>query len=326
MNNKSKGVTYIGADMSLKGEIDIQGPALIAGKITGVVRSSDEVKIEPGGVIDGEVYCQELRVSGTLKGKLFCNKLVIISTGVVEADVSSHDMEIYDGGQFIGMRTKGPDADLLPTSVNPTPCRAFNQAGSADNVQVPKHAQKASTSSPVTEDGKPSGSSYKTILGVVSIAVIALLVWQSGALRQFSSPVKISAEPALFTQPSQSVESVTERNAAKLLNDVQAETFLVEQQEELINAGLADTDVAMEDLQAMEASNKLMTDIIATPPNDPTNVSDQVKDGAKKASATEPPTDKVAAKVNAINEAVSKTQAEKEAADTKVAKSGGSKG
>ncbi|WP_434939982.1 bactofilin family protein [Shewanella sp. HL-SH8] len=322
MNNKSKGVTYIGADMSLKGEIDIQGPALIAGKITGVVRSSDEVKIEPGGVIDGEVYCQELRVSGTLKGKLFCNKLVIISTGVVEADVSSHDMEIYDGGQFIGMRTKGPDAGVLPVSSDSDASQISQPANSSDNFQteiVAPNSLKTTTSASLNKDQKTKASSNKVLLGFGAVAVAALLGWQSGALTQFAQTPKVSSEPALFTPSSESAQSITERNAVKLLNDVQTEQFFVEQKEELINAGLADPNVAMEDLQAMETSNALMSGNIDTLSKESMAASEQVADNIKSSDvvkavadskSTEDKEDKIAAKVSAITDAVNKTQAD----------------
>lgn len=308
MNNKSKGVTYIGADMSLKGEIDIQGPALIAGKIIGVVRSSDEVKIEPGGVIDGEVYCQELRVSGTLKGKLFCNKLVIISTGVVEADVSSHDMEIYDGGQFIGLRTKGPDAEVLPVSSHDVQIKT-----------VTPNSLKTTSSSSLNKDQKIKVSSNKALLGFGAVAVAAVLGWQSGAVTLFAETPKVSSEPALFTPSSESAQSITERNAVKLLNDVQTEQFFVEQKEELINAGLADPNVAMEDLAAMETSNELMSGNIDISSNEPMATSEQVADNIKTSDvvkavvdtkSTEDKDDKIAAKVNAITDAVNKTQAE----------------
>ncbi|WP_144212832.1 bactofilin family protein [Shewanella donghaensis] len=114
MNNKGNGVTFIGPDTSLDGDMTVLGPVLVAGKVKGVIRSTDQIKIEVGGEIDGELFCQELRVSGVFKGILHCNSLVIVSSGVVEGDVSSHKMEIYDGGQFLGARTKGPEEGVLP--------------------------------------------------------------------------------------------------------------------------------------------------------------------------------------------------------------------
>ena len=269
MNNKGKGITYIGAEMTLNGEIDIKGPALIAGNITGTVRSSDQIKIELGGEIDGEVFCQELRVSGTLKGKLFCNKLVIVSTGVVEADVSSHDMEIYDGGQFIGMRTIGPESSILPLPTH---------AITSDEVEQPFSLSSPSDGNEVTETQKslspqpakniataddtiqPNNKPHKALLSVCALILMTVGLWQVGGLDFLTSPKTVSNEPALFTQPSPPVASVTERNAAKLLKDVQDEHSFIEQREELVNAGLADPDVAMEDLDAMAASNALMAD------------------------------------------------------------------
>ena len=267
MNNKGKGITYIGAEMALNGEVDIKGPALIAGKITGIVRSSDQIKIEPGGEIDGEVFCQDLRVSGTLKGKLFCNKLVIVATGVVEADVSSHEMEIYDGGQFIGMRTTGPEASVLPLPTEVVIHDAAQQPlSSSPKIHKVTEAQNnplgQTTKNIETADDEiqPSKTSNKKILSVTALMLFTVGLWQVGWGDFLASPKPASNEPALFTQPSPVAESITERNAAKLLKDVQNEHSFIEQREELVNAGLADPDVAMEDLDAMAASNALMND------------------------------------------------------------------
>ncbi|QIR13662.1 polymer-forming cytoskeletal protein [Shewanella aestuarii] len=275
MNNKTKGITYIGAEMALSGEMTIHAPASIAGKVQGVIRSSDQVKIELGGEIDGEVYCQELRVSGTLKGKLFCNKLVIVSSGVVEADVSSHDMEIYDGGQFIGMRTKGPDASVLPAASaaliakeHQQVARVSTTSGVEQSAQAARNA-KVQSSSVATQppSNNAKGTANKMIYAVAGVAVAVGVIWQSGVLSDTSSAKVSSSEPALFSQERQfePTPSVTEKNAAKLLKDVQDEHYLLEQQEELTNAGLADVDTAMEDLHSMEASHELLaeTDIVS---------------------------------------------------------------
>ncbi|MGZ9897245.1 bactofilin family protein [Shewanella gaetbuli] len=274
MNNKGKGITFIGADMSLNGEMDIQGPALIAGKISGTVRSSDVIKIEPSGEVEGEIYCQELRVSGVLKGKLFCNKLVIVSTGVVEADVSSHDMEIYDGGQFIGMRTTGPSADVLP---KPTQSEATADSTAANNAvqkelksSISHSTSQSSAETKASVDATTQNNSQtqeradkpvkKSNKGVLAIAVVVLAaggVWQFGGFKQTNDLSETSVEPALFTPPSASTDTVAEKNAAKLLQDVQAEQILAEQ--EAPNSEQV-VDDAMEDLDAMAMSNEQLAD------------------------------------------------------------------
>ena len=155
MNNKGNGVTFIGPETSLDGEMTVKGPALIAGQVKGVIRSTDQVKIEVGGEIDGELYCQELRVCGVFKGSLHCNSLVIVSSGVVEGDVSSHKMEIYDGGQFLGARTKGPEQGVLPELA------ADEQAAySAPFIEEPAYASPKSEASiaeaPIAQAAKVS--------------------------------------------------------------------------------------------------------------------------------------------------------------------------
>ncbi|QBF83722.1 hypothetical protein EXU30_14240 [Shewanella maritima] len=146
MNSKAKQATVIGAQMNLQGEMDIQGPATIAGHTNGVIRSSADIVIEQGGLVEGELYCQSVKVCGQFKGKLFCNKLIIVSSGVVDGEVSSHQMEIYDGGQFIGKRTKGPDADTLPDfTVN---SEANDTADDETTVQAKQTVKAAKSSKP----------------------------------------------------------------------------------------------------------------------------------------------------------------------------------
>lgn len=115
MANKVNGVTFISAQTAIDGEISLENSALVAGQLKGKINSAGRVEIERNGLIEGELTCHELRVSGVFKGNLICNKLVIVSTGVVEGDVSSHQMEIYDGGQFIGQRSKGPTPESMPS-------------------------------------------------------------------------------------------------------------------------------------------------------------------------------------------------------------------
>lgn len=114
MASKGNGITFISAQTSIEGDIQLDNSALIAGKLLGKIGSAGQIKIELGGEISGEVSCDELRVCGVFSGRVCCNKLIITSSGVVEGEVASHQMEIYEGGQFIGQRIKGPELDDLP--------------------------------------------------------------------------------------------------------------------------------------------------------------------------------------------------------------------
>lgn len=115
---KSGGLTFIAQGTKLTGESEFSAEALISGEIYGDVQSTSNITIEKNGLIDGVLNCQELRVSGTFRGKLNCNKLNITSTGVVDGEVACQSMEIFEGGQFIGMRVRDEIAFLPAASAD----------------------------------------------------------------------------------------------------------------------------------------------------------------------------------------------------------------
>ncbi|MCL1051711.1 polymer-forming cytoskeletal protein [Shewanella abyssi] len=112
---RSGGLTFIAQGSKLTGESEFSAEALVSGELYGYIQSTSSITIEQDGLIDGVLNCQELRVSGTFRGKLNCNKLNITSTGVVDGEVTCQSMEIFEGGQFIGMRIRD-DIAFLPAS------------------------------------------------------------------------------------------------------------------------------------------------------------------------------------------------------------------
>ncbi|MFK3978236.1 bactofilin family protein [Shewanella vesiculosa] len=240
MNHKNKGMTYIGADMTLEGNVRIQGPAMVAGHTKGTINSTDQIKIELGGVIEGDVFCQEMRVSGLFKGKLHCNKLIIVSSGIVEGEVSSHQMEIYDGGQFIGMRTKGPDASQLPQA----------EAEQSSHQQ----AQQASVTHSVF-----SGRKF-TYAAVATILIIAGTILQPTISSALNRGQILSSDNNQASVEQYSQSTATAEDAEVLFQDIDQQTSFVDQAEALIGAGQSDINVAMEDLHELAKTSEAMGD------------------------------------------------------------------
>lgn len=105
-SKKKSDITYIAKGTSITGTVYFDGDTLVGGALQGEIHAERSVSIEPNGVIDGQLRCVELRVSGCFKGKLMCEKLIITERGQVEGEVSCSNMEIFEGGQFIGVRLK----------------------------------------------------------------------------------------------------------------------------------------------------------------------------------------------------------------------------
>lgn len=112
----SNGLTFIAQGTKLSGETHFEGEALI-GELYGKISSTGKITIEADGYIDGDLRCKELKVSGVFKGKLKCDKLNITNTGSVEGEIACESMEIFEGGQFIGMRVR-EEVNLLSSVID----------------------------------------------------------------------------------------------------------------------------------------------------------------------------------------------------------------
>ncbi|WP_298441880.1 polymer-forming cytoskeletal protein [uncultured Ferrimonas sp.] len=112
-------MTYIAADCQLNGDLQISSDCMIDGTIFGSLSVQGSVTIDQQGVVDGHLEADEVRVSGQFKGKLKCKRLSISANGLVDGEVMSDKIEIFDGGQFIGSRAREPMTDNLLVEKEP---------------------------------------------------------------------------------------------------------------------------------------------------------------------------------------------------------------
>lgn len=189
MGSKGNGVTFISASTSIEGEMQLAGTALVAGKLAGNIRCAGQIKIELGGEVSGELSCDELKVCGVFRGKVRCNKLVIVSSGTVEGEVLSHQLEIYEGGQFIGQRVIGQELEHLPELL-----QTLAPEGSAKNTKTAQtNALYARDNQPGARKWLPYGAAAAAVIVLVSVITPAkLTTW----LSTFGQPAAITANTA----------------------------------------------------------------------------------------------------------------------------------
>lgn len=125
--SKTGGLTFIAQGTKLTGDIQFTDEALVSGELQGTIQSTSNINIELDGYVEGELQCVELRVSGSFKGKLNCNKLNITSTGRVDGEVNCQSMEIFEGGQFIGMRVRESTELLSNTYKQAEPAKQLEE-------------------------------------------------------------------------------------------------------------------------------------------------------------------------------------------------------
>ena len=99
-------LTFIANGSIIKGKFRFDGDVLLAGYLDGQINSKGNIVIEKQGHIKGKLFCIDLQVSGHFQGSVSCQRLIIHNDGVVEGEVWCEYMEIYDQGQFVGVRVK----------------------------------------------------------------------------------------------------------------------------------------------------------------------------------------------------------------------------
>lgn len=266
MGSKGNGVTFISASTSIEGEMQLAGTALVAGKLAGNIRCAGQIKIELGGEVSGELSCNELKVCGVFRGKVRCNKLVIVSSGTVEGEVLSHQLEIYEGGQFIGQRVIGQELEHLPELL-----QTLAPEGAAKNTKTAQtNALYARDNQPGARKWLPYGAAAAAVIVLVSVITPAkLTTW----LSTFGQPAAITANTAkgdalnsetLLQSPVKD-DSLVNDSAVASDNDTQTASAMALDSQDGSNPEHPseghpnmESDAAMEDLAQMEQGHAQM--------------------------------------------------------------------
>ncbi|MCT7940320.1 MULTISPECIES: bactofilin family protein [Shewanella] len=103
-------LSFIAQGCELTGDFNFNGDVMISGKILGDIFTQGNLVVEAGGEINGDIQCQDISITGLVKGTVQCQKLHISSTGLFEGDAYCEKLEVIDGGQFLGQRHR--DAKL----------------------------------------------------------------------------------------------------------------------------------------------------------------------------------------------------------------------
>ncbi|QYK06011.1 bactofilin family protein [Shewanella zhangzhouensis] len=221
--SKGQGITFIGAGTRLEGEMMLESAALVSGQLHGRVSSKGQIKIEQGGLIEGELSCHELNVSGTFRGKLSCQKLTIIAGGVVEGEVASNQMEIFEGGQFIGSRKRGPEPVELPAGTQ---------------VSLPTEGRKGH---------------LKLVLGIAAALGLGYLVTQTGFIQGIKDGYQAGTAASAEMNEQAAAPSLEHQSQALMATAADDASDLGSE-----NINGQPGDYFAEDTDAMEAGNALL--------------------------------------------------------------------
>ena len=97
---KSLEFTLIGKDCEYTGDIKTKGDAIFNGKLKGSITVMDDSKIviERDAFIEGNIYCKDIEVFGTIEGAInSTGSLTVRSNAKVFGNIHASKMSIYPG-------------------------------------------------------------------------------------------------------------------------------------------------------------------------------------------------------------------------------------
>ena len=92
-------LTIIGAQLTIKGDIECHGALQIFGLVEGNVRG-DMVILEYGCHVEGEIFAQRLVVAGSVKGPVTATDIKLEGTAKVIGNIT-HNMLTIEPGAFL---------------------------------------------------------------------------------------------------------------------------------------------------------------------------------------------------------------------------------
>ena len=108
--------TLVGPGSVIHGELLMSGNVLVHGRIEGVLFTDGEVRVAPGGSVDGGIHARRIVIEGSCVGRLEAAIEIQLGPGaVVRGDLEARYLTIEDGARFIGDWKKG-DAEPTPRS------------------------------------------------------------------------------------------------------------------------------------------------------------------------------------------------------------------
>lgn len=131
--------TFISAEAHLSGDLEGEGNIVIEGRLKGNIRSSHQIRIEAGGITEGDIYAQHIVVNGYVLGDLHAEAVTLQSEGRIEGAIFAGELVIEKGGSFTGHSEMNKKSEKLPIiaaikSVATTGSKASSEAPATSPV------------------------------------------------------------------------------------------------------------------------------------------------------------------------------------------------
>ncbi|MBX3561219.1 MAG: polymer-forming cytoskeletal protein [Sphingomonas sp.] len=135
--SSSSGLSFIGPEVVISGDLTTSAQLHVDGRIDGHVRCGQLCQGE-SGIIAGDLTADEARIAGLIEGTVNAATLVVEATGRIAGDVTYETISIAAGARIDGRLARraalaaGPGADDVLIATPTTPAGKGKAASSTD--------------------------------------------------------------------------------------------------------------------------------------------------------------------------------------------------
>ena len=116
-DNQSQTINIISENTLIKGDIKASGDVRIDGELVGNIEAKGRLVIGPKGKLEGEINCNNIEVSGYIKGKIIVAELLTMkSSANINGDIIAGKLSVEPGSLFTGTCSMGESKDKDETS------------------------------------------------------------------------------------------------------------------------------------------------------------------------------------------------------------------
>lgn len=101
--NTNQSINIISEGTKIKGDVIANGDIRIDGELNGNISVKGRLVVGPEGKINGEIVCNNIEVSGFVKGKVKASELLNMkSTSQIEGEIIAGKLSVEPGSIFSG--------------------------------------------------------------------------------------------------------------------------------------------------------------------------------------------------------------------------------
>ena len=109
-------INIISEGTKIKGDIIANGDIRIDGELIGNISAKGRLVVGPTGKIGGQIVCNNIEVSGIIKGKVTASELLNMkASSQIEGDIIAGKLSVEPGSVFSGTCTMGGNTPVNET-------------------------------------------------------------------------------------------------------------------------------------------------------------------------------------------------------------------